>query len=57
MSFEPNITLRPTPTKPAARGPNTRAMLRDLNRTRELQVFRRPSVVRRFLQFFIRKKS
>ena len=55
MSFEPNITLRPTPTKPAARGPNTRATLRDLNSSRELQVYRRPSLVRRLLQFFARK--
>lgn len=56
MSFEPNITLRPTPTKPAARTPNTRATLRDLNSSRELNVFRRPSLVRRLLQFFAGKK-
>ena len=54
MPFEPKIILKPAATKPV-RQPNTRATLRDLNSSRELQVYRRPSLLRRVLQLFTQR--
>ncbi len=51
MSLEPLVTFKPAATKPATR-PNTRATLRDLNSSREIRIFRRPSLIQRILQLF-----
>ncbi len=51
MPFESKVILKPAPTKPV-RQPNTRATLRDLNSSRELKVYSRPSLIVRLLKRF-----